>query len=158
MISYGAKGSAPGSSCSLVSAAVAVRRVKLSRREWLRCAGRFAASLPVGFCSLEAAAALQYPLITPQNVTPPPTDASTLFNGDPTKYRFTLEEDRLLDEVQRACFQFFWDEVNPYTGLVKDRSQAGGPDERNVASIAATGFGLTALCVADHRGWQDQKR
>jgi hypothetical protein len=41
---------------------------------------------------------------------------------------------------------------------VKDRSQAGGPDSRNVASIAATGFGLTGLCIADHRGWEDKKK
>jgi hypothetical protein len=26
-----------------------------------------------------------------------------------------------------------------------------------VASIAATGFGLTALCIADHRGWQEPR-
>lgn len=104
-----------------------------------------------------AGAPWQNPPTSPQNVTPPPTDSSSLFTSDPTKYRFTLEEDRLLDEIERACFQFFWEEVNPYTGLVKDRSRAGGPDSRNVASIAATGFALTALCIADHRGWQDKK-
>jgi len=75
-------------------------------------------------------------------------------NGDPTRYGFTPQEDAFLEELEQACFQFFWDEVNPSTGLVKDRSQAAGPDSRNVASIAATGFGLTALCIADHRGWQ----
>ena len=83
---------------------------------------------------------------------------ASLFNGDPTRYRFTPDEDRLLEELERACFRFFWDEVNPSIGLVKDRSQAGGPDSRNVASIAATGFGLTALCIADHRSWEDAKR
>jgi len=60
--------------------------------------------------------------------------------------------------VQRASFQFFWDNVNPYAGLVKDRCQSNGPDSRNLASIAATGFGLTALCIADKRGWQDGRK
>jgi hypothetical protein len=81
-----------------------------------------------------------------------------LFGSDPTKYRFTSSEEAFLEEVQRASFQFFWDNVNPYAGLVKDRCQANGPDSRNVASIAATGFGLTALCIADKRGWQDGRK
>jgi hypothetical protein len=84
----------------------------------------------------------------------PAERTAALLGGDPTRYRFTPQEDAFLEELERACFQFFWDEVNPSTGLVKDRSQAAGPDSRNVASIAATGFGLTALCIADHRGWQ----
>ncbi|HVS83108.1 MAG TPA: hypothetical protein VHE60_15375, partial [Pyrinomonadaceae bacterium] len=29
-------------------------------------------------------------------------------------------------------------------------------DHRNVASIAATGFGLTALCIAAEHGWVDR--
>jgi len=61
----------------------------------------------------------------------------------------------LLDEVQRAAFLFFWEQANPTTGLVKDRSKAEGSDPRTTASIAATGYGLTALCIADRRGWQD---
>ena len=139
------------------TAGIRVNRGKVSRREWLRRAGHLAAALPLGMSPLLATAAGQNSPTTPQNVTPPPKDPSSLFNGDPTKYRFTPDEDHLLDDVERACFQFFWEEANPTSGLVKDRSQAGGLDSRNVASIAATGFGLTALCIADHRGWQDQK-
>src|SRR5437764_115498 len=60
-------------------------------------------------------------------------------------------DDAFLDEVQRASFRFFWEAANPETGLVKDRSRADGPDAREVASIAATGFGLTSLCIADKR-------
>lgn len=40
---------------------------------------------------------------------------------------------------------------------MKDRGRASGPDSRNIASIAATGFGLTSLCIADHRGWHEGK-
>ena len=43
------------------------------------------------------------------------------------------------------------------TGLIRDRARVDGSphDEahRDVASIAATGFGLTALCIAAERGW-----
>jgi hypothetical protein len=80
------------------------------------------------------------------------------FVGDPTNYRFSSAEDAFLEELERTSFRYFWEEANPYTGLVKDRSQAGGPDARPTASIAATGFGLTALCIADHRGWEDRKK
>jgi hypothetical protein len=136
-----------------------VKGRKLSRREWLHHASCLAAALPLGFSAVSKASATEFQQNPPaQNVTPPPPSGiASLFNGDPTKYRFTREEDRFLEEMERADFQFFWDEVNPYTGLVKDRSQAGGPDSRNAASIAATGFGLTALCIADNRGWEDRK-
>src|SRR5882724_4304674 len=42
----------------------------------------------------------------------------------------------------------------PTTGQVKDRALAAGNDTRTVSSIASTGFGLTALCIGDQRGYQ----
>lgn len=62
-------------------------------------------------------------------------------------------DDQLLDEIQRASFQFFWKEASPTTGQVKDRAFTDGQDRRHLSSIAATGFGLTALCTADQRGY-----
>ncbi len=59
----------------------------------------------------------------------------------------------LLDEVEKACFLYFWEQAHPDTGLVKDRSKANTSDSGIVASIAATGFGLTALCIGEKRGW-----
>jgi hypothetical protein len=41
------------------------------------------------------------------------------------------------------------------TGQVKDRALAAGNDTRTVSSIAATGFGLTALCIGHKRGYGD---
>jgi hypothetical protein len=58
---------------------------------------------------------------------------------------------KFLDELERASFLFFWESAHPQTGLVKDRSKADGQDPREIASIAATGFGLTALCIAHER-------
>jgi hypothetical protein len=138
-----------------------VNRPKLSRRQWLGQVSCLAGALPLSLCSPWPVFGSDYQSLPskPQGSTPSPQDANAaLFPNDPTSYRFTPDEEQFLDELQRACFQFFWDEVNPNNGLVKDRSQANGPDSRNVASIAATGFGLTGLCIADHRGWQDHRK
>jgi hypothetical protein len=71
-------------------------------------------------------------------------------------FSLSAADEQLLDEIQQACFRFFWEAASPSTGLVKDRSAAGYPDDRPVASIASTGFGLTGLCIAAERGWQDR--
>jgi hypothetical protein len=68
--------------------------------------------------------------------------------------------EQLLDEIQRGSFKFFWNETNPKTGQVKDRALLNGAlngnDNRTMSSIAATGFGLTALCIGDARGFGDK--
>lgn len=72
--------------------------------------------------------------------------------------QLSREDHALLEELQRAITRFFWEAASPYTGLVKDRSRADGHDPRDVASIAATGFGLSALCIAGRRGYLDPKK
>ncbi|MCM8763673.1 MAG: hypothetical protein NC927_01125 [Candidatus Omnitrophica bacterium] len=64
-----------------------------------------------------------------------------------------LEDDKFLDLVQKKAFEFFWYEANPENGLIKDRANNFGPDEYKISSIASVGFGLTALCIAEKRGW-----
>jgi len=59
----------------------------------------------------------------------------------------------LLDEMQRRACLYFAECANPVTGLILDRARAAGPEDRDVASIAATGFGLSAVCIANERGW-----
>ena len=66
-----------------------------------------------------------------------------------------VSDDAFLDEIQRAIFLFFWEQGSATTGQVKDRALAAGNDTRTVASIAATGFGLTALCIGHKRGYGD---
>ena len=63
-------------------------------------------------------------------------------------------DDQLLEEIEKAGFQFFWEQADPATGQVKDRALADGNDTRTVSSVAATGFGLTVLCIGDQRGYQ----
>jgi hypothetical protein len=70
-------------------------------------------------------------------------------NGAP--YEGTDEQ--LLEEIQRAIFSFFWNEASAKTGQVKDRALANGNDSHTMSSIAATGFGLTSLCIGDQRGY-----
>jgi len=62
------------------------------------------------------------------------------------------EEDPV-EELARHSFAYFNDWMHPETGLVWDRVDASGRKPGEVASSAATGFGLTALCIADARGW-----
>src|SRR3954470_12752046 len=67
-----------------------------------------------------------------------------------------LGDDQLLEEIERAAFEFFWNETNPATGLVMDKANADGGGSPGIASIAATGFGLTALCIGHERKYRPQ--
>jgi hypothetical protein len=61
------------------------------------------------------------------------------------------EDDQFLNDVENASFQFFWEQGSPNTGMVKDRCNLRDPNVLSAASIAATGFGLSALCIGDQR-------
>jgi len=64
------------------------------------------------------------------------------------------EDVKFLEDCAHRSFGYFWDHWNPHTGLVKDRAGVdGSPSGQNVASIAATGFGLSAMCIAASRAW-----
>jgi hypothetical protein len=65
----------------------------------------------------------------------------------------TAEDHQLLDDVQRRAVLFFAEHSDPTTGLTRDRAPNSGDDSKAPASIAATGFSLTAWCIADARGW-----
>jgi hypothetical protein len=73
--------------------------------------------------------------------------------AEPAGRPYEGTDERLLDEIQRAAFNFFWNEASTNTGQVKDRALVNGNDSRMMASIAATGFGLTGLCIGDQRGY-----
>jgi len=67
------------------------------------------------------------------------------------------QDDQFLEEVEKANFQFFWEQADPQTGLVKDRCNVRAADHSTAASLAATGFGLTALCIGHRRGYVSLK-
>ena len=75
------------------------------------------------------------------------------FSGTTDARTHTGIGEDLLEEIEHAAFRFFWDETNPETGLIKDRALLNGGDNRTLSSIAAIGFGLTALCIGAQRGY-----
>jgi hypothetical protein len=63
--------------------------------------------------------------------------------------------DHLLDEFERRACRYFYEMADPNTGLVRDRATANEPYAPSVSSIAATGFGLSALAIAASRRYID---
>ncbi|GAC1623617.1 MAG: glucoamylase family protein [Candidatus Acidiferrum sp.] len=112
-----------------------------TRREWLTQLARVAgASSLAGLASLLPGCGGGNSTVT--GPPPPPGDG------------YSGTDDQLLEEITRSGFEFFWEQADPTTGQVKDRALAAGNDTRRVSSIASTGFGLTALCIADQRGYR----
>ncbi len=75
------------------------------------------------------------------------------FTPLPTQQPLTAEEDALLDSVERSSFGFFWEQANPDTGLIRDRANVTTQKQSSLGSIAAVGFGLTAISIADARDY-----
>ncbi len=71
--------------------------------------------------------------------------------------KLSSQDKLFLEDLQHRSFNYFWEQADPQTGLVPDRARMDGSaldeNHRNVASIAATGFGLTSLCIAAEHGW-----
>jgi hypothetical protein len=108
------------------------------RRELLKQIVRFGGYLPFANLGILSSAARFRKQAHTKAILPPQTSTS-------------LREDPLLEELERANFRYFWEQANPETGLVRDRCNVRQPDKSEVASIAATGFGLTALCIGEKR-------
>lgn len=86
----------------------------------------------------------------PSQVKSVPGAAAGVMEGPP---EMDKQSEAFLEDFQRRCFAFFWEQAEPTTGLIADRAPADGSEKFDVASIAATGYGLTAVCIADERGW-----
>jgi len=65
----------------------------------------------------------------------------------------TEDHEHLLDEIERRACLYFLENADPDTGLVRDRARMEGYEDRPVSSVAATGFGLSALCIGYQRGY-----
>jgi hypothetical protein len=63
-----------------------------------------------------------------------------------------ITTEALLDTIQHTAFNFFWNEANPATGLIRDRAPVTGIATA-YSSIASVGFGLTAICIGVDHGW-----
>ena len=116
------------------------RHRQSSRRQLLRQIAGVSLGLPLAQC--EALLAEERTATLHKKPAPPPIPTA-----------LSREDDQFLDELERAQFLFFWEQANPLTGLVKDRCNVRAADTGVVASIASTGFGLTAICIAEKRGF-----
>lgn len=117
----------------------------MTRRRLLADGLRAGACLPLAF-SLDPALAAR--------VTPPAHPAhGKPFTPLPGQQPLTSEQDALLDAVERSSFGFFWEQANPDTGLIRDRANVTTEKQNSLGSIAAVGFGLTAISIADARGY-----
>ncbi len=100
----------------------------------------------LGYCDLNVSNGQSYfyrvtALTTNSQQSLPSTALSTVPNP-------FASDDAFLDYVQQADFDYFWYAANPANGLVPDRTAAG-----SACSIAAEGFGLTAIGIGIDHGW-----
>src|ERR1700757_1911823 len=110
------------------------RKPGFTRREILRGAAAGLASLP--FWPLDAVA-------KPKRFK------------EPKRIPYKGSDDQLMEEIERAAFDFFWTEAGT-TGQIKDRALLNGHDSHTLSSIAASGFGLTGLCIGHARRFRNQ--
>ena len=92
-----------------------------------------------------------------------PAQAQPAAASQPTYSRLLSDDDlAFLEEMEHAACLFFCEQVDPASGQVLDRASnkntTGQLDSHFVSSIAATGFGLTALCISDRRGYYPTDR
>jgi hypothetical protein len=100
----------------------------------------------LGYCDLAVSDGQTYFYqITALTTTSQESLPSTTLSAVPNPF---ASNDAFLDYIQQANFDYFWYAANPANGLVPDRSAAG-----SAASIAAVGFGLTAIGIGIDHGW-----
>ena len=112
---------------------------------------------------LTVALALVFALAPASAVAPATTEQPRVRRRDAARdtvaFKLSAEDDAFLEDLSRRSFLYFKEQADPITGLVRDRARADGTphppghNSHNVASSAATGFGLTAYCIAADRGW-----
>jgi len=66
------------------------------------------------------------------------------------------DDDVFLDQIERRALRYFSDHTDARTGLTRDRAPFDGSASEAPASIAASGFALTAWCIGADRGWLDR--
>jgi len=114
--------------------------LKCTRRECLRTLAHAAALAPLAAWNPQRSRRVA----PPQTPKPATQEATKVFSD---------QDEAFLQDLQAANFRYFWEQANPDTGIVRDRCNVRTSEKNDLGSIAATGFGLTALCVGDKRGF-----
>src|SRR6266436_1229922 len=102
----------------------------------------------LGFCDLSVSlnnGQTYFYQVTAVNTSAQESLPSTTASAVPNPF---ASDDAFLDYVQQANFDYFWYTANPANGLIPDRSATG-----SACSIAAVGFGLTAIGIGIDHGW-----
>jgi hypothetical protein len=81
------------------------------------------------------------------SVTAGPRESSPSHSLTAAAHNFE-DDNAFLDYLQHVNFDYFWYLANPRNGLVPDRSAPGA-----ACSIAAVGFGLSAIPIGIDHGW-----
>ena len=58
-----------------------------------------------------------------------------------------LRDDELLTMMQHACFHYYWDGADPYSGMTRENI----PGDNRIVATGASGFGIMALMVGVDR-------
>lgn len=122
-------------------------RTPNSRRSLLRQIAGLSLGLPLSQSSI------LHPLLaqsTPQAKATQPHESPA---APPAPTSLSPQDEQFLNDLEHGCFLFFWEQSNPPTGLTKDRCNVRAKDTSTVASVASTGFGLTAICIGEMRGF-----
>jgi hypothetical protein len=73
-------------------------------------------------------------------------------------FSLSQSDDAFLDDLSRRAFLYFWEQADARSGLALDRTRNSGEKtpgrSREVASLASTGFALTALSIGYRREWR----
>lgn len=67
-----------------------------------------------------------------------------------------LDDDALLDLVQRQTLRYFWDFAHPACGLARERSNVTPKYGLEAVTTGGSGFGAMAILAGVSRGWIDR--
>ncbi len=84
-------------------------------------------------------------------------DNATRDNGsNDTNTTESLSDEELMDKVQEATFQYFWDGAEPNSGMALERIHLDGSmseEDYRIVTAGGSGFGLMAIIVGAERGF-----
>lgn len=75
------------------------------------------------------------------------------YGYEPEPVKKGLNDEQLLEEIQKVTFRYFWDFADPNSGLARERSNINFGYGHEVLASGGSGFGVMAIIVAVERKW-----
>ncbi|RRN77755.1 DUF3131 domain-containing protein, partial [Pseudoxanthomonas sp. SGD-10] len=72
------------------------------------------------------------------------------------QHNVPIQDEQLIDSVQKQTFKYFWEGAEPNSGLARERIHIDGEypqNDENVVTIGGSGFGLMSVLVALHNNY-----